>query len=102
MVGYIRLTVVDPLWTDDSKESWAQIEIKLPFERRQSSSDGSKRNPKISEVAMLPKLRWAKEVAYQVNDGTPGLTIRQGLTRHNYSWIPIISSPIASRTSTRL
>ena len=89
--------------TDDGKEGWTPIEIsRKAFQGRRSNSDGSKNNPKISEAAKIPKLHWAKEVSYHVIDGTPGLRFRNGPTLHSYTWIPVISSPIASRTRSRL
>ena len=41
---------------------------------------------------------YAKEVAYREISGTPGLLFRRGNTRHSYEWLPVVPSPIASRT----
>ncbi len=45
--------------------------------------------------------KYAKEVAYQEISGTPGLLLRRGNTRHSYEWLPVVPSPIASRTRNR-
>ena len=88
--------------TDDGRDGWTPIERCKEFEGRRSDSDGTRSNPKISEAPKLPSPRWVKDVAYQVIDGTPGLRFRQGKTLHSYKWIPIVSSPIASRMRSRL
>ncbi len=87
--------------TDDGEEGWTPIERREAF-RGRSSGDGTRSNPTISEAPKLPNLCWAKELSYQVIDGTPGFRFRQGTTHQSYKWIPIISSPIANRTRTRM
>ena len=40
----------------------------------------------------------AKQVVYQVQDGTPRLKMRFGLTNQNVKWTPVIPSPVSSQT----
>ena len=40
----------------------------------------------------------AKQVVYQVRDGTPRLKMRFGLTNRNVKWTPVIPSPVSSQT----
>ena len=39
-----------------------------------------------------------KELAFYQLDGVPGFCYRAGRTKHSYSWVPIVASPIVNRT----
>ena len=43
----------------------------------------------------------SRGVMYRQCEGTPGLELRRGNTRKSVLWIPVVSSPVASRTRTK-
>ena len=62
--------------------------------------NGTSTAPRRAAMKKL-QTKYAKEVAYREISGTPGLLLRRGNTRHSYEWLPIVPSPIASRTRNR-
>ena len=46
-------------------------------------------------------LKDSRGVMYRQREGAPGLELRRGNTRKSVSWIPVVSSPVASRTRTK-
>ena len=59
--------------------------------------NGTLTTPRRATMEKL-QIKHAKEVAYREISGTPGLLFRRGNTRHSYEWLPVVPSPIASRT----
>ena len=59
--------------------------------------NGTLTTPRRATMKKL-QIKYAKEVAYREISGTPGLLFRRGNTRHSYEWLPVVPSPIASRT----
>ena len=48
------------------------------------------------------KVKFAREVRYEVKDGTPGLKIQRSNTTQSWKGTPIAPSSIANRTRTRI
>lgn len=86
---------------NEDREEWTPV-VKRKGERRQfSKGDGTRCNPVVSDKEL--RLAFAKDIAYQEVDGTPGLRFRKGRSNHSFEWTPIVpDSPIASRTRIKL
>jgi len=54
--------------------------------------------PETIDKELESCVRKAKQVVYQVQDGTPRLKMRFGLTNRNVKWTPVIPSPVSSQT----
>ena len=79
-----------------SCEEWSPIVRSNVHMKRSTESDGSINSPTISTTPRLPNLQCAKDLAFYKLDGVPGFCYRAGRTKHSYSWVLIVASPIAN------
>ena len=74
--------------------------------RRKKVASKSTCTTKVNSVSsddedFQSSLHSARSVTYKECDGVAGLSVRRGCTMKRVAWIPVLPSPIASRTRTR-
>ena len=84
-------------------EGWTPVVKSNGRKRLPNKGEGTVINPVRCSDTEKVRLAGKKEIKYTELDGTPGLTFRDGKTRHSYKWMPIApDSPISSRTRVKL
>ena len=86
-------------FTRDDDDEWVPVVKKKRRKRREPESESESVSDDSGDEL---RVKFAREVRYQVKDGTPGLRIRRGNTMHSWKWTPIAPSPIATRTRSRI
>ena len=85
----------------DGNEEWIPV-VKKRRKRNCKRKDESEPVSVSDDSGDELKVKFAREVRYKVQDGTPGLKIRRGNTMRSWKWTPIAPSPIANRTRSRI
>ena len=85
----------------DGNEEWIPV-VKKRRKRTCKRKDESEPVSVSDDSGDELKVKFAREVRYKVQDGTPGLKIRRGNTMRSWKWTPIAPSPIANRTRSRI
>ena len=97
----MRDDIPDVTFTRGGHTDWTPVR-KSDLDKATGHHEGNGTSTAPRRAAMKKlQTKYAKEVAYREISGTPGLLLRRGNTRHSYEWLPIVPSPIASRTRNR-